>query len=949
MLSMSSDTLESSGSRELAPIDYGQSRSSTPDSSASSRLAAQLERSAYRRSRSNIRQRQNSSNINYLDVGTKKSSRNKRLKTKERVNNRSYAQGEDEIFYTTSNGSFVVDASQKSSTRRTLPPDEDQTSLASGNKSGMMSKSRGEQHLKEYQFNESEDGSRILTARPVGAYTVSCVTVAEDNQNSLNYIAEDLTRRIDTVDVPSRRCQARGELHNGVCPEYRTNGLPPSKHNGRKGNDCHSVPRRNDNVGVSRVRFEESWEDTTTRKVEYKGRENSSIANNSRTDKGLNLSKYRTNTDNSNIELKDKMNNSITHSVKHRQSEEKPRKVLVNTTLAVEDETGNRTDLKEDVTYRKNNATVKREACSKPDHAVAQVASEISRDDEPKSLGLRQLIKIHEVQIAEVAKSAASMKRPSSGKFQEGRLVKVKVVPEIETKQTHMKLHAAKVSSPRNKTIFEENDSVMSSRNMPASRRIDVNDNIPDKISGGNGVHSNNDETFGHSRTVVRPKRHTVELRRTKSPMQEEQKWKRHTAIGLVGFDHQETRAPYNVNDWSLTGDRSNQVLTNDNNLEVEYLRKQRVEPEKQVVDEKVNKSDVIDVKTSKLNEISKALMSSDGYNETLETDEQNDVPPERPPLPKDFYCSTEDILERPPPPVADDTDMLPQVIQEVTLNNEIMKPITTIKQQCDIPMFTSLPNFDVSSAVIQSKQEDVVQSANVEEDEDTVLGNPRTTREMYEERLAMINLVPLDIPDSRLTSNQEMVSSHYTSLESFSWQNNFHLDKNAYLEKLKTSLKQVKQLKKEKEDLEKNFELKLRDWKRKYEEQQKVANAYQKLEDRYRRRVEDLQAALMQCRCSDTEARKTLLGQSGKRSESYFLNIQTQSILDETENWLKEQSVHSEITHNLENLSNNARIPSGDSPHGSLSDITGGNEWVINYKDFDLTTNIDQYNGTSV
>ena len=85
------------------------------------------------------------------------------------------------------------------------------------------------------------------------------------------------------------------------------------------------------------------------------------------------------------------------------------------------------------------------------------------------------------------------------------------------------------------------------------------------------------------------------------------------------------------------------------------------------------------------------------------------------------------------------------------------------------------------------------------------------------------------------------------------------------------------------------------------------------------------------------------------KRSDSYFLPTQTQSILDETEEWLKEQSVLSEIIHNSENTSGNARIPNGNSLHGSLSDVTGGAEWDVTYKDSDLATGIDQYNGTSV
>lgn len=85
---MSSDTIESYGSREMTHIDY--SRSSTPDSSASSRLAAQLERSAYRRSRSKTRRKQ--SEVDSTNVSAKKPSRNKRFKQQQR--SQSYDQAE---------------------------------------------------------------------------------------------------------------------------------------------------------------------------------------------------------------------------------------------------------------------------------------------------------------------------------------------------------------------------------------------------------------------------------------------------------------------------------------------------------------------------------------------------------------------------------------------------------------------------------------------------------------------------------------------------------------------------------------------------------------------------------------------------------------------------------------------------------------------------------------
>lgn len=136
----------------------------------------------------------------------------------------------------------------------------------------------------------------------------------------------------------------------------------------------------------------------------------------------------------------------------------------------------------------------------------------------------------------------------------------------------------------------------------------------------------------------------------------------------------------------------------------------------------------------------------------------------------------------------------------------------------------------------------------------------------MYEERLARINLIPLDVSERHL-ANQELAASLCSSLESFAWDKSCNIhnsNKTENLDKLKTCMKQMKVLTKQKEDLEKNFERERRDWKRKYEEQQKVANAYQKLQDRYRRQVQELQEALKLCRCTDTETRKTLfLGHS--------------------------------------------------------------------------------------
>jgi flagellar biosynthesis chaperone FliJ len=208
--------------------------------------------------------------------------------------------------------------------------------------------------------------------------------------------------------------------------------------------------------------------------------------------------------------------------------------------------------------------------------------------------------------------------------------------------------------------------------------------------------------------------------------------------------------------------------------------------------------------------------------------------------------------------------EFVPKV--EFEPNVEYMKKSPAIEKSRHIPLSSSLPAIHVSTAIVQSNGEDILEQERIQE-KDHVLGKTRSTREMYEERLARINLVPLDLPEQPLTNQELVATSLCSSLESFAWDkscNVHNTNKNDYLDKLKTCMKQMKMLTNQKEELEKNFERERRDWKRKYEEQQKVANAYQKLEDRYRRQVQELQEALKQCKCTDIEARKVLfLGQS--------------------------------------------------------------------------------------
>ena len=66
-----------------------------------------------------------------------------------------------------------------------------------------------------------------------------------------------------------------------------------------------------------------------------------------------------------------------------------------------------------------------------------------------------------------------------------------------------------------------------------------------------------------------------------------------------------------------------------------------------------------------------------------------------------------------------------------------------------------------------------------------------------------------------------------------------------------KNELDETEHLINEKKELENKFEKEKKIMHRKLEEQKKVANAYQKLEDRYRRKVYELQKALHMCTCS--------------------------------------------------------------------------------------------------
>ena len=150
-------------------------------------------------------------------------------------------------------------------------------------------------------------------------------------------------------------------------------------------------------------------------------------------------------------------------------------------------------------------------------------------------------------------------------------------------------------------------------------------------------------------------------------------------------------------------------------------------------------------------------------------------------------------------------------------------------------------------------------------------LSRSQSAREMYETRLALWNLYPPDTsPEihssgtSGNTSTQQKIIAEAErnrvgsgkALEAPEKTKIHEVEANieprsaARQNMEEYYLKLIEKLKNEKKDLMSKHEAEKRELRQKYEEQKKVANAYQKLEDRYRRRVHELQEALSGCTC---------------------------------------------------------------------------------------------------
>ena len=150
-------------------------------------------------------------------------------------------------------------------------------------------------------------------------------------------------------------------------------------------------------------------------------------------------------------------------------------------------------------------------------------------------------------------------------------------------------------------------------------------------------------------------------------------------------------------------------------------------------------------------------------------------------------------------------------------------------------------------------------------------LSKSQSAREMYETRLALWNLYPPDtspaIHSSETSGNTpldekigvETERNNLGSMKALDAPEDRMIHENETKNEprgfARPNLEEyyskfIEKLKNENKELIAKYEMEKRELRQKYEEQRKVANAYQKLEDRYRRRVHELQEALAGCTC---------------------------------------------------------------------------------------------------
>lgn len=252
---------------------------------------------------------------------------------------------------------------------------------------------------------------------------------------------------------------------------------------------------------------------------------------------------------------------------------------------------------------------------------------------------------------------------------------------------------------------------------------------------------------------------------------------------------------------------------------------------------------------------------------------------------------------------------------------------------------------------------------------EPSPLSRSQSAREMYETRLALWNLYP---PDTSPEIHSTETSGNTTSQEKIIAETEpIRLGSEKVLHAPEqTSIRDneprgvvrqgmeeyylnlIEKLKSENKDLISKHEAEKRELRQKYEEQRKVANAYQKLEDRYRRRVHELQEALSGCTCQSpfvnqnhVNVSQSLSNRSDKDGDrSTASSIKGIKILDDLDDWFSEHSKDNGASSKKNNTTSRNSLIS------TSSDMTGtASAWDELYDRLRATGEIDVENGTHV
>lgn len=609
-------------------------------------------------------------------------------------------------------------------------------------------------------------------------------------------------------------------------------------------------------------------------------------------------------------------------------------------------------------------------------------------------LSLQELIKIHENEIAKHAKSAKAtahaqiyLKRPASeGKGRNPQSPQTSPCDvQEDPERVELSLTGHKQFGIMNRTV--DTCGTIAAQFIDLAKSVE---RAPIKVVD---VTKNNNSTSGPREKVpVKSKRHrtigVVGFRQQIDRVSEgnvEQKPKRHTAIGIVNTEatparqvvKEETvvvsRACYSL----AAGDGDD--MRSEKRETVDMLNHRRqYDLHAEVVTRKAHQGDDVSDDVFERNGTSPIFVRSEGI---LQSRPEIDQDRERPSKRSD-ELSTSDALST---IALASSDQLVKSVEPLSIQASNATFHKQASRSRSAPVSSRTYNYPKPHAIAKAVPVAQVSPVSPAIDESSVsnlskekftdnspLSRSQSAREMYETRLALWNLYPPDPSPEMHTSDNPGEQKHIDIDEPkrnrLVSRNDSEVFEPTMLHEVDTKIepralnrqnteeyhiKYIEKLKNENKELIAKYEAEKRELKRKYEEQRKVANAYQKLEDRYRRRVHELQEALASCTCQSPFVKQnhvnmshSLINRSEKKEDrsasSSLKGLKTVADLDE---WHSEHSKERRSSKKNHTASRNSLASTGTSSEMTSS----ASAWDELYDRLRATGEIDVENGTHV